>query len=812
MLIHDARHALRLWRAQPLLTAAAVASLALGMGANTAVFSVLNALVLRSAPVRDPGTIVAIYSTSTANPGLHGTSFENYKDLRQALPFELAAIAPLEVGLSAGNGQPEQVSAELVSDNYFRLLGVAASRGRVFAASEGERAAASPVVVISDGLWRRRFGGRPDVVGQRISLNARPFTVLGVAPAGFASLDVMRPVDLWIPSAMHEAVLTGVQRFYFRQRSVGMFDVVGRTVPPLASRQVEAALQAQAARLARTFPKDNTGLSFTVRPLRQARMKPAQRETWVRAGVLIAAVVGLVLSIACANVANLLLARSAARRREMALRLAIGASRRRLAVQLLVESSMLSAAGAAIGLLVAAGSLRLLSALQPSFLPASFAPRLELTALAFTGSLVVITSLAFGMVPALHTLRDDLIAGLRGEQAAPRGISRPDFSRAVLVAQSTLATVTLVLAALFLRSLSRAQAIDPGFDASRLALVTFDLGMLRYDNTQGPDFVRRVNEGVATIPGVLASAVSSQVVLEGPGLESKIRIAGREDAEALGVEAQAVGLDYFQALGIPLAEGRTFRLSDADSSEFGWAVVNRTLASQLWPHRQAIGQRFEVLGIAEPYVVIGIVADSKYESLGEEPRPFFYIFYNQTPGLKRLTLFVRTAGDPRDSLPAIERQIHAADPSLPLVNARTMSEVLTGAMSAPRTGSALLAVFGAIALILAVVGTYGITAFLVRQRRREIGVRLALGAGRTSVLLSVMRWTMFPALAGIACGVATVLLGGKLVASLLIGVTPGDPLSFAVATGLFSVAAVVASLVPAVGAARLEPARVLRRD
>ena len=812
MLIHDARYALRLWRAHPLLTAAAVASLALGMGANTAVFSVLNALVLRSAPVRDPGTIVAIYSTSTANPGLHGTSFQNYEELRRALPFDVAAVAPFEVGLAAGGGQPEQVSAELVSENYFQLLGVAAARGRVFGASEAERAAAGPVVVISDGLWRRRFGGRPDVVGRPVSLNARPFTVLGVAPAGFVSLDVMRTVDVWIPSALHEDVLTGVQGFYFRQRSGGMFDVVGRVAPPLTSRHVLSALQAQAVRLARTFPADDTGLSFTVRPLREARMKPAQRETWVRAGTLIAAVVGLVLSIACANVANLLLARSAARRREMSVRVAIGASRRRLIVQLLVESSMLSSAGAAIGLLVAAGSLRLLSALRPSFLPVSFVPGLDLTALAFTGSLVLLTSLAFGLVPALHTLRDDVVAGLKGGQGAPRRVSRPDFSRAVLIAQSTLATVTLVLAALFLRSLARAQAIDPGFDASRLALVTFDLGMLRYDNTQGPDFVRRVNEGVAAIPGVLASSVSSQVVLEGPGLQGKIRVAGREAAEALSVEGQAVGLDYFQALGIPLVEGRTFRLSDADSSEFGWAVVNRTMASRVWPHRQAIGQRFEVLGITEPYVVIGTVADSKYESLGEDPRPFFYIFYNQSPGLKRLTLFVRTAGDPRDSLPAIERQIHAADPSLPLVNARTMSEVLTGAMWAPRAGSALLAVFGAIALILAVVGTYGITAFLVRQRQREIGIRLALGATRTNVLLSVMRWTLFPALGGIACGIVAVWISGRLIATLLIGVAPRDPLSFAVATGLFSVAAAVASLLPAVGAARLEPARVLRRD
>ena len=264
MVIHDVRYAFRLWRAHPVVTAAALLSLALGMGANTAVFSVLEPLVLRSAPVHDPGTIVAIYGTSAANPGLHGTSFQNYEELRLALPFDVAAVAPLSIGFSAGNGQPEQVSAELVSDNYFQLLGVPAGRGRVFAASEGKGAAAAPVLVISNGLWRRRFGGRPDVVGRRVSLNARPFTVLGVAPAGFSGLNVMRSVEVWIPSATHEDILTGVQRFYFRQRSGR--DVRRRGADGAAAHAAPGLVgaEAQAERLARTFPADNTGLSFTV--------------------------------------------------------------------------------------------------------------------------------------------------------------------------------------------------------------------------------------------------------------------------------------------------------------------------------------------------------------------------------------------------------------------------------------------------------------------------------------------------------------------------------------------------------------------
>ena len=812
--LQDVRYGLRMLRKNPSFTSVAVLALALGMGANTAVFSVMNALLFKSAPVNDPRTLVALYSTSAANPGWHQTSFKNYQDLRDTVPFGVAAFAAIPVGLSTAGNQPEQVPTEMVSGNYFELLGVQAALGRTFAftAAEDKVRNKHPDIVISDALWKRRFGSRADVVNQTVQLNARPFTIVGVAPAGFVGLDLMRAVDVWVPS-LNQEVLTGVHGFYFRNRSIGMFDVVARTTPAVGPSQVQSMLQAEAFRLAQTFPQDNKGLSFATRPFWQARMNPAQREKWVRAGGLLMVVVVLVLLIACANVANLVLARSASRRREVAVRLAIGATRRRLVRQLLVESLMLSSAGAMAGLSVAWGALQLLSALRPAFVPASLHVQIDWTTLLFTGAVAFVIGPLFGLVPALQASRADVVDGLKSGEGALQRVGRSDFSLALLVAQSTLATVALILAGLFVSSLQHAQEIHPGFDPDRVAIVSFDLGMLRYDNAKGPAFVRRVNERMRAIPGVVSSAVASHVLLDGAGLASNIKLAGQEDGEALSVEAGAVGLDYFRTMGISVIAGRSFQESDAaEVSEFGWAIVNQTMAEHLWPRRDAVGQQFQVLGIREPYIVVGVATDSQYDTLGEFRRPYFYIYYDQTPGLKKLTLHVKTASDPRPMLGTIQREIQAADPNLPLINVRTMSDVLTQAMWVPRTGAALLTLFGAMALILAVVGTYGVTAFFVTQRRREVGIRVALGATPANILFRVMLRTFIPTLVGMGLGLAASYFGARLVGSLLIGVAPNDAKSFGSAVAVLATAAGAASLLPALSAMRLDSARVLRLD
>jgi putative ABC transport system permease protein len=372
-----------MWRAYPVLTAAAVASLALGIGPSAAIFSVLNTLLLTNAPVRDPGGLFSVYATSIANPEPRGISFQNFEHLRESLPFALAAYAPIIVGLAGTSHEPEQLPAELVSENYFRMLGVGAVRGRTFSA--GERAeGTSPVVVISDRLWRRRFAASTDAIGEKILINTNPFTIIGVAPAGFASLDVSRSADLWIPSSMHRAVLSGVQSFYFRQRSLGMFDLVARVGAHASLSQLSTALETQARQLALTYPDDNKGLTLSAVPLRESRMPPKRRAAWLRAGTLLSAVIASVLLIACANVANLLLARSASRRHEFALRRAIGASRGHIIAQLITESILLGLAGSVLGLVLGWQSIEWLRALRPPFVPATLEIGIDASTLLFT--------------------------------------------------------------------------------------------------------------------------------------------------------------------------------------------------------------------------------------------------------------------------------------------------------------------------------------------------------------------------------------------------------------------------------------------
>ncbi len=808
--LRDVRHGLRGFKRNPILTGVAIVSLALGIGGNVATFSVLSALFLESAPVRRPAELVSIYTTRPDQPGPALTSFKNFDDLRKSLPVPAAAYASILVGISEPSGEAEQVSGELVSDNYFQVLGVGAVRGRTFLPEEGKIDGQNPVVVISDALWQRRFAAQ-DVIGRTILVNTKPFRIVGIAPAGYRGLDLGRAVDVWIMTSMHADALAGIQAFYYRVRVSSMFDVVARVASDEALAALTARLKTQARDLATAFPAENNGLAFDVLPLQQARLGPQRRATWLRAGGLLAAVVALVLLIACANVANLLLAQAVMRRHEISLRRALGASNGRLRRQLLTEAALLAVAGAGIGIGVAYMSLRWAMGGHFLILPRSLQLGLDGKALTVAAAAGVCSTFLFGLAPALYATQGDISSGLRGGRIASGRLSGDRFSRLLLVAQSTLATTALILAVLFVRSLRNAQRIDPGFKTDHLALATFDLGLLRYDSERAPALVRRVLERINRIPGVTSSTISSHVVLDGPGLQSKITLPGRADAEDIGAHAQAVGRDYFRTMGLAVAAGRTFREDDSAPSKFGWAVVNMTMAQTVWPDRPAVGQRFAISGIPEQYEVIGVVANSQYESLGETAQPFFYIYYGQATGLKKLSLYVRTAVDPASVLPAIARAVHDEDAQLPLIDLRTMADVLRKATAAPRAGSILLSAMGFLSVMLALMGTYGVTAFVVGRRRRDIGIRRALGASNSEVLLPFIRSTFLPALMGVVIGAALTVMASRLLSGLLVAVKPSDPVSLASAT-LIIVGSALATFVPAMSAIRSNVAVVLRNE
>jgi predicted permease len=810
-LARDIRQAVRGLVRSPIYSATIVLMLALGIGANTAVFSFLNGLFLTTAPVSDPETLYSIFSRSDTSAELRATSFQNYEDLQRALRFDIAAHVSIPVALADDAREAEQVPAALVSSNYFRVLGVHAQRGRAFTAGEGGADGQNPVIVISHSLWQRRFGGQA-VLGRRIAINTRPFTVIGVAPEGFRGIDVGKPVDVWIPSSMHGDALTGVQTFYFRQRSAAMFDLVARLPTSSTAAELESSLHAQANILADRFPADDKGLSFHTIPLRQAQLGPAHRADWMRAAGLLALIVALVLLIACANVANLALARILTRRHEISLRLALGASRAQIRRYLTAESGVLAIMGAVTGLAVARGSIQLATLVRPSSVLPAFTAAIDGRVLAFTAAVACVVMVLVGVGPALYMTSGVALGGIHRDRFSATRLSRGYVARGLLVVQSALATIALIFAALFVRSLRNAQLIDPGFRVNNLALVTFNLGMLRYDNERGPAFVRRVNERMKAIPGIVSSAVASHVVLDDAGLESRIHIAGHVSAEAIGVHAEAVGLNYFQTMALVIREGRAFQPGDDTSSKYGWAVVNETMAERIWPNRSPIGERFAITGIPEPYVVVGVASNSQYEALGEKPQPFFYIYYDQTPGLKKLTLYVRTAVDPASVLPAIVREIRSLDRNLPLTDVRTMGDVLTKATWASRAASVLLGSFGALALALALVGIYGVTAFFVNRQRRDIGIRMALGASPRNAIAPIIRSTFVPAVAGTILGALVAAVGARSVAGLLVGVSPNDPLSICAAATILLGCAGAASLLPVGVALRRDPITALRGE
>jgi predicted permease len=816
----DLRFALRSLRRQPAFTAAAVATLALAIGANAAMFTVVDAVFLRPVPAEDPASLVSVYrtfespsGTSDGSGAAFPASYLNYLDFaeRARTLAGLAAEAQGPISLSGG-GEPERVTAGFVTANYFDVLGLAPVRGRFFLPDENRRGAGERVVVLGEGLWRRRFGGRDDVVGSAVPLNGRDFVVVGVAPAGFRGLFTLSNEALWVPTETWPALVTGPFAVALEHRGFRMFQMIGRLAPGQDRHAAQADLATIARRLAEEHPEWNRDRGVRVLGLAEGALNPNQRGAFVRAGAVGMGAVALVLLIACANVANLLIARGRARRREIAIRMSLGAGRDRVARQLLTEGLVLAGAGGIAGVLVATWALPALWRLRPPFLQDGHLDLgLDLRMLAFTAAVCVLAGVFFSLAPLFDATRPDLVRAVRGGGPSAPSRERAFGARHVLVAaQVALAVVLLVGAALFLGSLSAAWDIETGIEAERLAVLGLDVAALGLEPGATSTTLDAIVAEAAATPGI-ESAVLASVPPLSFGSQLRLMPEGSEESAPEGtyVAVNDVGDAYFETLGIALLEGRPLDATDRAGGQRA-VVVNRTFAEQFWPGGSALGRRIRWPADDQPWIVVGVAEDVKYGTLGEEPQPYLYRALEQFPS-PAVTLHLR-GESPEELIAEVSARLRRARPDLPIVDPLTVRGVIDRSLWAGTLGATLLLVFGGLALVLAATGVYGVVSQVALARRREVGIRVALGARRSGVVSLIVRQGMAPVLAGALLGAVLCAPLSRLFAGLLYGGTGVSPSAVLGATAVLAATALVACAAPALRAARLDPVATLRAE
>ncbi len=818
--LQDLRYGVRMLARTPGFTVIAALSLALGIGANTTIFTVINAVLLNPLPLKSPSELLAVYTTDQRNRGGFNnflqTSPLNYQDYRDKNEVfsELAAHQFLPLNISGGTGEPQQVFGEIVTGNYFDVLGVRPLAGRTFLPDEDRTPGAKLVAVLGYGEWQKRFGGDRAIVGRTITLNGSAFTVIGVMPKGFKGTNAIGAPALWVPYMTYPVTTSGFIREAVDSRRALMFDLTGRLKPGVSRQQAEANLKTIASQLERQYPNDNRGRSITVLPLAQATVNPGFRDNLVMAGGLLMTIVGVVLLIACANVANLLLARASVRQREIAVRLSLGASRARLIRQLLTEGTLLALAGGALGLLLAYWAQGLLWSFRPPFLPADAIDlQPDLRVLAFTIVVSVGTGILFGLAPALQASRPDLVVELKDRTSAPTGSGRVLSLRNLLVAaQVALSLVALVGAGLFLRSLQNAQKIDPGFDADHLAVLTVDLGAQGYGEERGRQFERQMIERAAATPGVGGTTLAGSIPLFNGGFARTVFLEGQDPTDQRAgrlVQVDIVSPSYLRTVGIALMRGRDFAESDQPNTP-AVCIVNETMAKQFWPDQDPIGRRFRFFGQDHFNEVVGIARDSKYNFIGEGPTPYVYQTLTQVYQ-PQVSLFLKSA-NPGAVLGTVRSEVQQADRNLPITTVFTLTAIFDQSLWAPRMGASLLAVFAGLSLALAVVGIYGVMAYSVNQRQRELGIRMALGATRSSVMRLVVTQGFRLAVIGVAVGLLASLAVTRVIATMLYGVSATDVVTFVTVPALLTLAAVAASYIPARRATRIDPMVALRYE
>jgi predicted permease len=807
MFLSDVRFGARMLVTRPAFSLVAILLLGLGIGANATIFSWARHFVLEPIDgVADAGRLVSVHGTTLTRREIN-YSYPNFDDTRDRQPDGLAgmtAVRLVALNVHAG-GEPQRAWGELVTANYFSVLGVPAALGRTLIDDDDRAPGASAVVVLSHGYWQRRFGSDPAVVGRSLQVNGRPFTVVGVAPEGFRGASSAMSVDLWVPMMMQGAVTPGDR---LTQRGNAFLNVMARLSPGATIDRAQAGLSRVAADLAAEYPDVNTDRGAAVYPLWRDPGAPSSILAPVL-GVLVV-VVGIVLVIICANLANLLLARATGREREIAVRLALGAGRMRIVRQLLAENVLLAMAGGAVGLIVAVWSSQLLGRfVPPSPLPIDATMPLDVRLPLISFGLALVTTVAFGLVPAWQSSRATLAPALR-ETRGVVGSRRVWIRNGLVVGQVAMSIVLLVGAGLFIRTLQRAQHADVGFDLERGTLASLDLLSGGYDEPRGVAFFRQLLADVESVPGVTSAALARDIPLKlGGGSDTTVRVEGYEpgEGEELTIYYDRVSPGLFETLGFALRAGRTFADQD-DNPGAAVVVINETMARRFWEDGDAVGGR---VFLGEWATVVGVVGDATYTTIGAPPVSYMYLplyaYYRPD-----VTLVVRSAADPASVMGPIRDRVKALDPNLPLFDERTFAEHRGMAVFIPRLAAMCLGLFGALALILTTVGLYGLLAFNVGQRRSEIGVRLALGAQRGDIRRLVVWQGLRLTIAGAAIGFVVAFAAMPLLSSQLVGVSARDGLSYFATSILLLLGAVGASYLPARHAAAVDPIRALRYE
>ena len=821
--LQDLRGGIRNLLKRPGFTAIAVLSLGLGIGANTAIFTIINAVFLHPLPVEEPSRLVEMFTHDTKTldataANLTPSSLPNFKDYRErnTVFTDLGAATNFPLPLDwSGNSQPEQINAFMVSSNYLDVLGVKPVIGRTFAPDEDSKPGGNPLVILSYSLWARRFGLDPAVIGRTMTLNQDTYTVIGVAPAGFkGTFSLANPDLIWIPLSMRTRLATGILKEYSETRRLRWLTLIGRLKPGVSETQARAELKIIASALEKEYPNDNRGRTIETALLSQSALGINNRRQFELAGGVLMCIVGLVLLIACVNLANLLLAQSAQREKEMTIRAAMGANRWRLMMQLLTESVLLAGLGGFVGLLLAFWGRSLLWNFRPPFLNAdSISLSLDGKVLAFTAGISLLTGLLFGLFPALRASNPNLAEVLKlGTRGNTLGWKQNRVRSFLVVSEIALTLVALCSAGLFLRSMNNAQGTNLGFESKNLFVFFFDLGSQHYEDQRGQNFFRDAIQRALTVPGVQAAAVATNFPLGG-GFQGTIFHEGElEDPNRRGTlcNFDIITPEYFDTVRIPLRRGRSITEFDGPASA-PVAVVNETAVRLLWPAEEALHKRFTYYGNKIPIEVVGVVADSVVTNIGEDPQPVIYYPMRQRYS-PAASFQVRTSGNPEAIIGAVRAAIQPIDPNLPLTNFQTVEQLVGQGLWAPRMGATLLGVFGLLALILATIGIYGVMAHSVTQRTAEIGIRMSLGANRFQVLKMILGRGMLITLAGAALGIVVFLFLAPLAAKLLFGVNARDPITVTAVTLLLSLVALVACYIPARRAMHVDPIIALRYE